>query len=68
MKKSVYHQSYLTPAAAARRIGVRGVTVRRWCIQGVLRAWRTPTGRLHVDPAGVEKLVRNARKSGVRIL
>jgi len=50
-------QHWLTPATAARLLGVTPCRVRQLIQEGKLVCERTPLGRL-IDPASVEKLAR----------
>lgn len=48
------HARYATVAEVARTLGVDGATIRRWCINEVLLARKTPGDqwRIEVDAIG----------------
>ena len=55
---------FLTPAEVARLVGVSATTVTRWAREGKLPCQVTLGGHRRFDPAIVDELQKNLRKSG----
>ena len=57
--------SFLTPAQAARRLGVSVESVRGWLKSGRLKCITTPLGRL-IFVSEVERLITERQQKGER--
>ena len=50
---------YLTPRAAAEKLGVHELTIRRWVREGKIKAHKHPVnGRNILDPDEIEEMLR----------
>jgi excisionase family DNA binding protein len=48
-------QPPMNVSGAAERLMVSEDTIRKWVDDGLLRAWRLPSGHRRIDPASVER-------------
>jgi excisionase family DNA binding protein len=59
-------QTRLTPRQAAKLAGVSGSLIYRWCAEGRLAHYRVGTsgrrGRILIDPADLDRLMRECRR------
>lgn len=54
---------YLSTGAVAKRFGVAGRTVRRWCETGLIRSWRSVSGRTYIPEQEVTRVLREGIRS-----
>jgi len=60
MTQTTNYVAWLTPPALERSTGVAARRFRRWAAAGKIRAWRTPSGQLLIDPAAIAPLLAEA--------